>query len=348
MKRSGTHLAGRSGKSGRAQYPSPQRLNRAMGAVIAQRCFRSKGARTCTQRAGWNEAHADDAAFATGPDRVGRRGRCASLRPSPTRPRHRASGPGRLPPRPPGAVHRGADRAWRQALGHRRSQPARAARGRCPGGAGPPVFGDRTPWRGRAHPRRRCAAQRVVRPARHARSARRDRRPGHDDRDQHRHRKGLQPEPGDRRPRPGRLRHPPRHRQPGHADDHARRAGRRHSPPRRRCADHDRSAATTWPATATPCASCWCSTAAMSTPPLARRIEADIGLPNSMVDRIVPAATPESLGLGRRAAGPARRSGDRLRAVHAVGHRRPLRRPAPGLGRCRCRADRTTCGRTRR
>ena len=99
------------------------------------------------------------------------------------------------------------------------------------------------------------------------------------------------------------------------------------------CAAHASSAATTWRATATRCASCWCSIRGLLDPVLAQRIEHDIALPNSMVDRIVPAATPRVAGLGRAASGPARRSGDRLRTLHAMGHRRPLRRAAARHGK---------------
>jgi fructuronate reductase len=61
---------------------------------------------------------------------------------------------------------------------------------------------------------------------------------------------------------------------------------------------------------------------------LARRVRDDVGFPNSMVDRIVPAATPES-----------RSCRHRLRTVFPVGRRGPVRGPASALGRSRRARD---------
>ena len=123
----------------------------------------------------------------------------------------------------------------RPALGHRRRQPARPARGRdcwprrtiCT--RSPSAHGDEARTRVVGALRRaRCTRRRALR-----RGDRCHRRPGDRRRDQHRDREGLQPEPGHRRPRRSTTptsattsRIPTRR-------DHARRAGRRH-PPRAR------------------------------------------------------------------------------------------------------------------
>ena len=230
------------------------------------------------------------------PRRYRRRCRSSCLRSQQADQRHRPPGPRRVPSRPSGAVHRGGGADGRLALGHRRRQPARSAASH-----------------GRWPRRTTCTRSPNAMATRHTRaSSARSPTPC-----MHRSalqqvidaiadpavavvtstvtEKGYSQNPATFGPGGRRRRHPPRPVASRHAEEHARRAGRGHSPPPRRRAAHASCAATTWPNNGDTLRKLLVQYAGLLDPALARRIEHDIALPNSMVDRIVPAATPDSL-----------------------------------------------------
>ena len=231
----------------------------------------------------------------------------------------------------------------RPALGRARRLPAFARRARSAEPAGRALQRRRPRRRHRPTPAIIGAVQGVlVAPGRPRRRGRRHglcrRPPRHPDRD----REGLSPRSGlgrsaDRRPR--RRRRPGR---PVEAPHRARlpRRGPGRAPPGAVWRPSPSSPATTFRTTARASASAVLAMAEAHDPALADWIEAEGAFPQTMVDRIVPATTPEDIDAPGRPARRPRRGHGQDRALHPVGDRGPVRRPAPRLRVARRPADR--------